>query len=461
MQAYYGTRLSEHMSTTPEGFLVCHDAVLCRTAEHAPQMYRGSELRLRTDDTVRVFRPREEVTSKKFLASLESKPLTDQHPGQFLNPDNVGWYIRGHVRNVKVGHRLDNGETAIVGDIVVHDAALIHKIQSGVRELSVGYSCEYEPRGDGTYEQRKLRANHLALVTNGRAGDEVRILDSQCEPQEDFGAVAAQYRGQPNPANVAAARAAARTHRAQDSVTEEMRASGEPRPWHELAADLAARYNPRTEYDDEEIMPKKHALDEEGLAILKRIVREVIAEEFARREQLEEETSEEEEYEEAADASPALQKLRALRPLIEARGTREEKERYNTAVRTLKRQHKNLVEAADTFAALEAPAGDSAQSWENILKFYRRRNPKEGRSLAEAAQAARIRVTAHALDATGSSEGYADAVNRAGARMRGEPEPEPEEPTARHTEDATARSDDEAWGRSITRQFCGKEIKRR
>jgi Uncharacterized protein conserved in bacteria (DUF2213) len=194
MQAFYGSRLSGHLSQTPEGFLICHGARLSRTAVNTPQKYRGSEIGLSSDEEVDVYRSAQEVTNRASLASLEGKPVCDNHPAQFLTAENVGWYAKGHVQHVREGDPLPDGEHAIVGDLVITDAGLIAKIKGGMKNISVGYDCEYAVRDDGSsFEQRKIRANHIAVVANGRAGEHVRILDTAGERELSFGAIARQF----------------------------------------------------------------------------------------------------------------------------------------------------------------------------------------------------------------------------------------------------------------------------
>ena len=41
MLAYYGTKISEHMTDTPEGYLICWDVPIARTGE---MTYRAAEL---------------------------------------------------------------------------------------------------------------------------------------------------------------------------------------------------------------------------------------------------------------------------------------------------------------------------------------------------------------------------------------------------------------------------------
>jgi hypothetical protein len=93
MKAFYGTRISDRISETPEGFLICRGVRVARTGE---QRYRGSEIGLATDATVTVWRDPEAVFDPAAMASLEGKPIPP-HPPTFLRPENATAYQRGHV----------------------------------------------------------------------------------------------------------------------------------------------------------------------------------------------------------------------------------------------------------------------------------------------------------------------------------------------------------------------------
>jgi len=178
MNAYYATRLSENMGESPEGFRVCTSVPLCRSGW---QTYRAEELGLGSADEVRVYRSPDEILSRTFLASLEGRTITSPHPPIMLTPANASGYSRGHAQNIGEGTPLPNGDRVVVGDLWITDGFLIDQIDQGLREVSVGYSCSYSDRGDGTFEQRDLRANHIAIVPNGRAGSKIRINDSKPE----------------------------------------------------------------------------------------------------------------------------------------------------------------------------------------------------------------------------------------------------------------------------------------
>jgi len=177
MLAFTGSRISAHMSRDNAGALICHAVPIAREGW---QEYRASEVGIEGgDDSVRVYRPPHEVFSKSTMASFEGKPVTDDHPGTFLTPENWSAYCRGHVQNVRVGETTDEGERTLVADLVINDRNLIEKIRNGKREVSCGYDCFYLERADGTFQQSRIRGNHVAVVAQGRAGENVRIMDGR------------------------------------------------------------------------------------------------------------------------------------------------------------------------------------------------------------------------------------------------------------------------------------------
>lgn len=171
MKAYYGDRISPHMTESPEGYLICHDVPIARTG---PQEYLARELQLDGDPDrmITVDRLPEDVFEDATLASFEGKPVTDNHPPEDVGPENFSAYTKGHVQNVR------RSGDYIVGDLYITDAGLISEVKNGVkREVSCGYLCNYEPAGNG-YRQTKIRGNHVAVVPKGRAGHAVAIQDA-------------------------------------------------------------------------------------------------------------------------------------------------------------------------------------------------------------------------------------------------------------------------------------------
>lgn len=173
-KAYFGSRISDHILKTPEGFLICKDVPIARTGT---QQYRGSEFGAPVGDALyNVQRPEAEVFDRAAVASFEGKPVCDEHPEEDVTPDNYGRYMKGVCRDVRRGDGdLSN---CLVADLVIYDADLINKIEAGKREISCGYDCLWNPTSDSSYDQLGIRGNHVAVVDKGRAGHKVAIRDT-------------------------------------------------------------------------------------------------------------------------------------------------------------------------------------------------------------------------------------------------------------------------------------------
>lgn len=182
MLAYYGYTISPNQIETGEGFLICRNVPIARTGD---QSYLGNEIGLSGADSVRLVTVRrmpEEVFSEAALASFEGKPITNNHPPHLIGPDDVTMYGMGHAELVRRG--LDEWSDYVVADLHIQARELIEAIRNGKREISCGYECEYVQNEDGTYSQKNIRGNHIAVVDRGRAGKRAAILDSDTTKNE-------------------------------------------------------------------------------------------------------------------------------------------------------------------------------------------------------------------------------------------------------------------------------------
>lgn len=176
MISYYGYTLSPNQIETGEGFLICKNVPIARIGS---QDYAGHELGLTGQDASQIYRAirtPEEVFSDAAMASFEGKPVTNDHPPDLIGPDDVSMYEKGHAQNVRKGSGRWDG--FLIADLHIHSRDLIEAIKAGKREISCGYECEYDDNGDGTFTQRNIRGNHIAVVDKGRAGKMAAILDS-------------------------------------------------------------------------------------------------------------------------------------------------------------------------------------------------------------------------------------------------------------------------------------------
>lgn len=173
MKVLIKEKLSPHKSKTPEGYLICRDAILGRTGAqeyYANEIYADSK----DDRIVKVMRDAKEVFSPETIASFENKPVTCEHPEEDVTPDNFKQYSVGFARDIHQG-RVD-GEDVLLGNLIITDPETINDIENDIRtELSCGYTCDITD--DDNPRQINIRGNHIALCEKGRAGN-ARIIDS-------------------------------------------------------------------------------------------------------------------------------------------------------------------------------------------------------------------------------------------------------------------------------------------
>ena len=171
---YVTEKLGAKRSTTPEGFLICHDVPIARTG---PQLYSSQEIPIEPgpDGLVRVERSPEEVFRDDTIASFEGKAVTVEHPNEFVNPDNWQQLAVGTVQNVRRGTGIE--DDLLIADLVITDARAIEYVNKAMPEVSAGYEATYEQKEPGRGVQRDIVGNHVALVERGRAGPRCSIQD--------------------------------------------------------------------------------------------------------------------------------------------------------------------------------------------------------------------------------------------------------------------------------------------
>lgn len=137
-------------------------------------------------NTVREFRPPEEVFHPDSLASFALVPVTNDHPSDLLTADNAKQYAVGSVSDAVT----PDGDK-VRAALMITDAAAIAALDAGKSELSCGYTAdvEFTPGlwNGQQYDavQRNIRGNHVALVDAGRAGPACSIrMDAAGAAQE-------------------------------------------------------------------------------------------------------------------------------------------------------------------------------------------------------------------------------------------------------------------------------------
>ncbi len=179
MRFYTVQKLGPKRSLTPEGFLLCEEVPVARTGE---MLYGPGEVPVEPgpDGLIRISRTPDEVFRPKTLASCIGKPVTLDHPDDFVTPANFAALGKGAMLNLRRGTGIE--DDLLIADLLVTDQAAIKAVQDdGIEEVSLGYEADYEQVSPGRGVQRNIVVNHVALVERGRCGPRCAIGDKEPE----------------------------------------------------------------------------------------------------------------------------------------------------------------------------------------------------------------------------------------------------------------------------------------
>lgn len=150
---------------TDEGYLVDHPIVTtCGVFEY----------KYKDGSTRRELRLPEYVFEEKSLESYKGKPIIITHSAREVDKDNVRMEQIGTI--MSAGYR--DGDN-VRCEIIIHDVNSLKRC--GLKELSLGYSLDADET-PGVYNgeeydciQKNIEINHLALVSDARAGSTARL----------------------------------------------------------------------------------------------------------------------------------------------------------------------------------------------------------------------------------------------------------------------------------------------
>ncbi len=142
--------------------------------------YLGSTIDAPNPDRIyRVYRPESELSDPDCINSFKLLPWIIDH--EMLGEGETPAERKG-IQGV-IGERVYYDDGYLKGNIKVFSDHLNRLIDTGQKELSLGYKCAYEFTS-GTFNgeqydaiQRDIRGNHIATVEEGRMGPEVAVLD--------------------------------------------------------------------------------------------------------------------------------------------------------------------------------------------------------------------------------------------------------------------------------------------
>lgn len=130
---------------------------------------------------IRELRHPDDVFHPASIESLRMAPLTNDHPADFVTPENVKELSVGWISDT-----INQDGKFIAANALVSDKEAIDRVNMGKVELSCGYLADLvQEKGvfDGEpydYRQKNIRYNHVAIVDRGRAGPQVRLrLDAE------------------------------------------------------------------------------------------------------------------------------------------------------------------------------------------------------------------------------------------------------------------------------------------
>ncbi|MEZ6921274.1 DUF2213 domain-containing protein [Acinetobacter baumannii] len=172
---YTSGQIGRTREITPEGYLLCRDVRLARTGI---LIYGDGEVPVKPDNTglIQIYRGEDVLFSPTTISSGEGKPVTNDHPDDWVSPENWKIFSGGSGHNIHRGE----GEDAeyLMGDLLVMDKEAIEAVMAGKVEISLGYDAEYTEVSPGKGVQSNIVINHIALVDKGRCGSRCSIGDS-------------------------------------------------------------------------------------------------------------------------------------------------------------------------------------------------------------------------------------------------------------------------------------------
>lgn len=155
--------------------MLCRDVPIARIGT---LMYGEGEVPVSADSTglILIQRGEDVLFDPITIASAESKPITDDHPDDWVTPENWKKLSKGVGKDVRRGEGVDSDY--LLADLLVTDKDTIQAVMDGKVEISLGYDADYTEVSKGKGLQSNIRVNHIALVDKGRCGSRCSIGDS-------------------------------------------------------------------------------------------------------------------------------------------------------------------------------------------------------------------------------------------------------------------------------------------
>ncbi|OTG82360.1 DUF2213 domain-containing protein [Acinetobacter sp. ANC 4648] len=175
-------KLGKTREVTPEGYLLCRDVAIACTGS---LLYGEGEVPVTADaGLIVITRGDDDLFRPETIASFEGKPITDDHPDDWVTPDNWKELSKGTAQNVRRGEGIE--DHLLIADLLVQDKDAIEAVQGGKVQISLGYDADYTEVSKGKGVQSNIIGNHVALVDKGRCGSRCSIGDKQMPKKTGF-----------------------------------------------------------------------------------------------------------------------------------------------------------------------------------------------------------------------------------------------------------------------------------
>lgn len=168
---------------TPQGFLICKDA---RLAKPLVKEYYAGELGIvdgfEPTDIINIYTSPDVLFSAPVIDGYNGSDTVMMHPkGNQLTSENYKEHVIGTAKNV----RAENGY--LVADLTIKDKWAIEAIEfDDIKQISLGYAAELDMTAGTTETGQEYHgqwvgmvADHVAVVREGRCGDDCKIGDRQ------------------------------------------------------------------------------------------------------------------------------------------------------------------------------------------------------------------------------------------------------------------------------------------
>lgn len=168
---------------TPQGFLICKDA---RLAKPVVKEYYAGELGIvdgfEPTDIINIYTSPDVLFSAPVIDGYNGSDTVMMHPkGNQLTSENYKDHVIGTAKNV----RAEGGY--LVADLTIKDKWAIEAIEyEDIKQISLGYAAELDMTAGTTETGQEYHgqwvgmvADHVAVVREGRCGDDCKIGDRQ------------------------------------------------------------------------------------------------------------------------------------------------------------------------------------------------------------------------------------------------------------------------------------------